>query len=81
VPFFNSAGSLEALSGVLRFDHGQQLDGLFTAGPGAQVQFNNGTFVYTTATWLAGSGWFQLTGGTLTGLRACLKSQLFSQTA
>jgi hypothetical protein len=68
VPFTNSAGTLEALSGALRFDHGEQLDGLFIAGAGAAIQFNSGTFTYTPATWLTGTGVFQLTGGTLVGL-------------
>ena len=68
LPFNNANGVVEVWSGTLRFDHGQQLDGLFTAEAGAAIAFNAGSFSYTAATSLSGSGIFQLTGGTLTGL-------------
>ena len=68
LPFNNTDGAVEVWSGTLRFDHGQQLDGLFTAQAGAAIAFNSGTFTYTPATWLTGGGVFQLTGGALTGL-------------
>ena len=68
LPFYNTYGAVEAWSGTLRFDHGQQLDGLFMAEAGAVIAFNSGTFTCTPATSLTGAGGFQLTGGTLTGL-------------
>src|SRR5262249_46569203 len=55
-------------SGVLRFDRSTVLDGLFIAGLGATIQFNTGTFNYTSLTRLTGAGQYQLTGGTLQGL-------------
>ncbi len=68
LPFYNPYGAVEVWSGTLRFDHGQQLDGMFSAQAGAAIAFNGGTFTYTAATVLAGGGVFQLTGGVLTGL-------------
>ena len=68
LPFLNGSGALEVWSGALRFDHGQSLDGMFSAFPGGAIQFNNGTFAYTATTSLVGPGVFQLTGGTMTGL-------------
>jgi len=47
LPFYNTYGAVEVWSGTLRFDHGQQLDGLFTVEAGAAIAFNNGTFSYT----------------------------------
>ena len=66
--FDNALGTIDVVSGTLRFDRGQSLDGQFVAETGAAIQFNNGTFLYTPQTHLTGSGLFQLTGGTLQGL-------------
>jgi len=66
--FINEFGNVEVLSGVFRFDRGTQLDGLFLATLGAAIQFNNGTFNYTSLTRLTGAGQYQLIGGTLQGL-------------
>ena len=68
LPFLNASGIVDVLSGTLRFDHGQQLDGSYAAEGGAVIQFNGGTFICTPSTWLTGAGLFQLTGGTLVGL-------------
>jgi len=68
LPFLNAAGIIEAWTGRLRFDHGQQLDGTFAAQAGGVIDFHSGTFSYTPATWLVGPGSFQLTGGILLGL-------------
>lgn len=68
LPFLNAAGILQTWSGTLQFNDSERLDGLFVAGPGAVIQFNTGTFTYTSATSLTGGGVFQLTGGTLQGL-------------
>ena len=74
LPFWNTNGTVEVLSGTLRFDHGQRLDGLFVAGPGATIQFNSGTFDYLAGTRLTGAGSYRLTGGTLQGLTDFLPS-------
>ncbi|HEX5222972.1 MAG TPA: immunoglobulin domain-containing protein, partial [Verrucomicrobiae bacterium] len=68
VVLLNEFGNVEVQSGVLRFDRGMALDGLFIAGLGATIQFNAGTFNYTSLTRLMGAGQYQLTGGTLQGL-------------
>jgi len=52
----------------LRFDRGQQLDGVFFAAPGTVIQFNSGTSTYTALTQFTGAGQYHLTGGTLQGL-------------
>jgi hypothetical protein len=64
----NALGTFEVVSGTLRFNRGQQLDGLFIAQSGAILQFNSGTFNYTELTRLTGPGQYRLTGGTLQGL-------------
>jgi hypothetical protein len=68
VLFQNQLGTVDAQSGILRFDRGTQLDGLFLTAPGAVIRFNAGTFTYTPLTQLTGAGQYQLTGGTLQGL-------------
>ncbi len=68
LPFYNPYGAVEVWSGTLRFDHGQQLDGLFTVDAGAAIAFNNGTFTYTPPGRFTGSGAYQVTGGTFNGL-------------
>lgn len=81
LPFLNAAGILQTWSGALQFGDSERLDGLFVAGPGTVIQFNNGTFTYTAATSLVGDGLFQLTGGTLQGLLDALPNlQLLSGT-
>ena len=64
----NQAGTVEVLSGTLRFNSDVQLDGLFIAGPGAAMEFSGGTTTYTALTQLTGAGQYRLTGGTLEGL-------------
>jgi len=64
----NQLGLVEVLSGTLRFDRGQQLDGTFFTAPGTVIQFNAGTSTYTALTQFNGAGQYQLTGGTLQGL-------------
>ena len=68
LPFLNASGIIDVTSGILRFDHGLTLDGLWIAGAGAAIQFNNGAFPYTPQTRLTGGGVYQLTGGTLQNL-------------
>ena len=68
VLFQNQLGNVDVQSGVLRFDRGTQLDGLFSTTFGTAIQFNTGTFTYTPLTQLTGAGQYQLTGGTLQGL-------------
>jgi hypothetical protein len=67
-PFNNALGTFDVGSGIVHFDHGMTLDGLFIAESGGTIQFNNGTFVYTPQTHLTGSGVYQLTGGALQNL-------------
>src|SRR5262249_47480253 len=64
----NQSGVVEVQSGILRFDRGEQLDGMFITAAGAVIQFNSGTSTYTALTQLTGAGQYQLTGGTLQGL-------------
>ena len=65
----NEFGAVDIQSGTLRFDRGQQLDGLFITAAGAVIQFNSGTFTYTALTQLTGAGQYQLTSNaTLLGL-------------
>ena len=69
IRFKNERGTLEAQSGTILFNHGQRLDGLYVAGPGASFQFNSGTFDYTTLSRFTGPGQYYLTGSaTLQGL-------------
>ena len=68
LPFYNPYGTVEVWSGTLRFDHGQQLDGLFKVEAGAALQLHSGTFSYTPPGRFSGDGVYRLTGGTLTGL-------------
>ena len=65
----NQFGVVDVQSGTLRFDRGQQLDGLFITAASTVIQFNAGTFTYTALTQLTGTGQYQLTGvATLLGL-------------
>ncbi len=62
------AGTVDVQSGTLRCDGGAQLDGTFIAAASTVMAFNGGTFLYVPANRYAGSGQYQLTGGTLQGL-------------
>ena len=50
----NALGIVEVQSGTLRFDRGEQLDGLFVAAAGAVIQFAAGTSTYTGLTQFTG---------------------------
>jgi hypothetical protein len=63
-----SAGTVEVMSGTLRFDGGLRMDGTLLTASGAVMAFNSGTFTYVPAVHFNGSGQYQLTGGTLQGL-------------
>jgi len=60
LPFYNPYGAVEVWTGTLRFDHGQQLDGLFTVDAGAVIQLNSGTFTYRPPGRFTGDGQYQL---------------------
>ncbi|HEV2391800.1 MAG TPA: Ig-like domain-containing protein [Verrucomicrobiae bacterium] len=63
---FTNSGSVTATAGNLNFNGGGDIDGTFTAGPGAGINFNGGTFVYSLPPTLTALGTIQLSGGSLT---------------
>lgn len=64
---FGNSGLVEALSGTIQFNGSVEtvLDGTFTAGPGAAIQFASGTLIGGNAVF-NGGGNLRMTGGTLT---------------
>jgi hypothetical protein len=65
IPLYNS-GAITAAVGTVTFTGGGTLGGSIGAASGSTVNFNNGTFSYTTPPILTGPGTVELTGGSLT---------------
>ncbi len=61
----NNAGTVEAQIGTIRLNGGGTESGLFTAVPGAAVEFSSGTFDCASGTSFSGLGTHRLNGGTI----------------
>ena len=63
---FINNGTVDAESGVIRFDYGGTIAGTYYAAAGAGVHFDGGGFNLGAAPVFAGAGAIQLTGGAIT---------------